>query len=1286
MEPNKCQIDHIFQDFLEPYKKSTLVILNLPITESKSVLNYVTTPSKLSVKHISSDKINQVLRSGVYGLGELKDENVSVVVFSTEKQAKDAFDEVSGTVIRVQTGNGTDIHELVAFLTCSSAEKRRKKGDLTNISKKLSRFLSDLQDQSKSRSNHGNTVESTDSFMIISDFQESEVNSLFSLLHDSNFHIRYQKSVDNGKTTDYYKYGVCKKWEDNVHKTVETNYPDLNVQLVSESCSLRSIKDNLVCNEWLISNESGKRDFDRNVKFLENETGCDIIFGVSKESKLDQIFGVKDENSISCRVLIHGVTDGFDLEKALNEVIKIKQKIETGTGEKVVTEVEPEKIESEKVETEKIEIENIETENFETENLETENLETANLETENFETISVKSDQSEERDMISKGEQMMNLLSQSVKNTGTSKTSAIPDEKIIKQKLTRITDLNTVLTAILSLSDPKGPNVRQSDRMRYFIPATEMKGEPRYLRKTFVELLDNMELILKKQLEVVKSGGSLEANFSVEEASTGKRLDTWHEKFFTQKFVKEMYKRKEMINETALGLILNEYDSSFSHAGTGLLEIPENSSTDLTNTTVEKRVETRKHKRLVTKSWAAKVKKDEQLLDDMIEIWKRMEDLKATNLPLSNRFVHKVRKHAVTFGEKNSIIDEKIVNKVQARDHRRRCKWGSNRWISLKLRCKYYIEDEPIGASLLITIPELLENNTMIERYHKELLNFDLFLRHADLFGKQLFHMFERAGLQKHSLIINSIIIDSDEDEKLDKQNKPANVRDLFDDAIETSQAQGSLLQDDFSTPFEPHEAFDFYTWDNEDDIRKQVLEKRRTGEFACFQSDMQAGRNYAKQLWDLIPKGEKIKYINYYKLVRDPFRKYTWLKSQGRNVRHIDLGYSKVVPFRHRSDTWFRKYKGFEIDPAVEKLARDALKNLGSINFSGSQFYELPPPVQMVAPLQMSLPPFNPSIGQNLEKRFIVGRGASSVGGVQAVYVPAKQTHEGVPLMLTPQQQNEQNESEKMFKNASLLGKYTPPSVKSVSQPIEQNSVPVSATFEKAPQSSSQPSQSAWGSLNWSNAGKAAKISTAPNPEPKTIDQPISNSYNPVIQQPISQAMKQTQNPTYPPDILLSYIKPACESNSAKVATKFIKMYQQQHHCHYLQHKIFYKSPNGGITSNFTNSNLLSIHSERFKKLFTLRNQTTVISLPAELDSIGVTTIIDYSHGFQLQTPPRPSLLGDLYSCAFYFQISDLVELMKRRFGSNRLMFEKIESWVVRLPDPKFLEKGSELTSVSQL
>jgi len=709
------------------------------------------------------------------------------------------------------------------------------------------------------------------------------------------------------------------------------------------------------------------------------------------------------------------------------------------------------------------------------------------------------------------------------------------------------------------------------------------------------------------------------------------------------------------------------------------LEKAENSSTDL------------KHKKIVvTKSWAVKVKKDEQLLDDMIAIWKRMDDLKTTSLPFSKPLVHKVRKHAVTFGEKNSIFDEKIVNRIQARDHRRRRKWGSNRWVSIKSRCKYYIEDETIGASLVTSIPEFLENNTMIERYHKELLNFDLFLRHADLFGKPLFHMFERAGLQKHSLIINSIILDSDEDEKHDKQNKPTNKpknsRDLFDDAIETSQAQGSSLQDDFSTPFEPPEAFDFYTWDNENDIRKQVLEKRRTGEFACFQSDMQAGRNYAKQLWDLIPKEEKIKYTNFYKNARDPFRKYTWLKSQGRDVRHIDLRYSKIVPFRHRSDTWFRKYKGFEIDPAIEKLARDALKNLGSINYSGSQFHELPPPVQMVAPLQMSLPPFNPPVGHNLQKRFIVGRGASSVGGVQAVYVTAEQTHEGAPSMLTPKQQNEQNKSEDMFKNASLLGKYKPPSGTPVPQPVEHNIVPVSATFEKPPQNSNQPGQSAWGSLNWSNAVKAAKLSPAHILEPKSINQPVSNSYNKIIQQPISQAMKQTQNPTYPPDILLSYIKPACESNSAKVATKFIKMYQQQHHCHYLQHKIFYKSPNGGVTSNFTNSNLLSIHSERFKKLFTSRNQTTIISLPGDLDSIGVTTIIDYLHGFQLQTPPRPSLLGDLYSCAFYFQIVDLVELMKRRFGSNRLMFEKIESWVVSLPDPTFLKEGSELTSVSQL
>ena len=156
-----------------------------------------------------------------------------------------------------------------------------------------------------------------------------------------------------------------------------------------------------------------------------------------------------------------------------------------------------------------------------------------------------------------------NVLSQTEKHNANSESSAISDQKIINQKLTRVTDLKTVLTAILSLTDSKSKenseNSRQGYRMRYFIPATEIKGEPRYLKKDFSEKLDNIEQTLKNQLEVVKSGGTLAGNFSVEEASIGSRLDAWHEKLFKQRFVKLMFKRKEMMNETVLGLILNEY-------------------------------------------------------------------------------------------------------------------------------------------------------------------------------------------------------------------------------------------------------------------------------------------------------------------------------------------------------------------------------------------------------------------------------------------------------------------------------------------------------------------------------------------------------------------------------------------------------------------------------------------------------------------------------------------------------------------------------------------------------
>ena len=355
---------------------------------------------------------------------------------------------------------------------------------------------------------------------------------------------------------------------------------------------------------------------------------------------------------------------------------------------------------------------------------------------------------------------------------------------------------------------------------------------------------------------------------------------------------------------------------------------PESSKNSLNRTTTENR---KTDKRLiVTSSWAAKVKKDEKLLDDMIELWNWMDGLKkaASEIPLFH--VRQARIHANKFGKENSVTClPKKMKPHQERAFNNRHKWGSNRWVNMKLRCKYYTENEEIGEHLLKSIPELHEDSTMIQRYHKELLSFDLFSKYADDFGKPLFQMFERAGLQKRSLIINSVIIDSDEDEQSQKSTQKSTqkssqkstqkkVRDLFDDAIETSQQKNPSLQNDFSAQFEPPEAFDFYTWDNEDAIRSQVLEKRRTGEFACFQSDMQAGRNYAKQLWDLIPKKGKAEYLNYYKLVRDPFRKYTWLKSQGRSVRHIDLGYSKIVPFRYRSDTWFRKYSALRnVGPA---------------------------------------------------------------------------------------------------------------------------------------------------------------------------------------------------------------------------------------------------------------------------------------------------------------------------------------------------------------------------------
>ena len=63
---------------------------------------------------------------------------------------------------------------------------------------------------------------------------------------------------------------------------------------------------------------------------MREESGCDIIFGIQRESKLDQIFGMGDNNgssSVACKVLIHGISDKYDLEYAHKQVIKLKQNI-----------------------------------------------------------------------------------------------------------------------------------------------------------------------------------------------------------------------------------------------------------------------------------------------------------------------------------------------------------------------------------------------------------------------------------------------------------------------------------------------------------------------------------------------------------------------------------------------------------------------------------------------------------------------------------------------------------------------------------------------------------------------------------------------------------------------------------------------------------------------------------------------------------------------------------------------------------------------------------------------
>ena len=243
-----CQIDHIFQDFLDPYKKSALVIIGLPIENSVQLLNYVTIQGKLSVQHVSADHVNQVLRSNVYGLGEIKDQAVSVIIFGTEKQAEAALKEVKDTVIRTELKYddsknlyAEDIIELTSFITSSSYNKESKL--LTTTEQKLSKFIADLQENHNSK-NENKVIDEIPKHMVLSDFQESEVSSLFEYFRDTDldFHIRYQRAwtfEDTGSRHNFYRYGVCKKWNNEIHREIEDKFPDLFMQLISENCSLQ---------------------------------------------------------------------------------------------------------------------------------------------------------------------------------------------------------------------------------------------------------------------------------------------------------------------------------------------------------------------------------------------------------------------------------------------------------------------------------------------------------------------------------------------------------------------------------------------------------------------------------------------------------------------------------------------------------------------------------------------------------------------------------------------------------------------------------------------------------------------------------------------------------------------------------------------------------------------------------------------------------------------------------------------------------------------------------------